>query len=769
MNFGRLSMSQLDSLACKISNLSQLRQFHAQLIQNSLHHHSQWASLLISQCTRLRAPPPYTRLIFDSTPRPDIHVFISMLKYYSNLGSAHFNQVVSLYQKLQCCDLRIGTFVYPVLIKSAGSKGIEFHAHVLKLGLASDPYIRNAIMGLYAKYGPVENARDVFAEMHERTLADWNNMIFGYWNWGNKAEACRLFDMMPERNVVTWTAMVTGYARMKDLENARRYFDEIPEKNVVSWNAMLSAYAQNRFPEEALKLFDDMMNSRDQPNETTWAIVISACSSCGDCSLADSFVQKLNQKRIHLSYFAKTALLDMYAKRGSLQAARQVFDELGVSRNTVTWNAMISAYTRVGDLASARELFDKMLERDVVTWNSMISGYAQNGQSALAIDLFKDMITAADDPKPDEVTMVSVISACGHLGALDIGNWVISIVRKNHIKLSISGYNSLIFLYSKCGSMDDAKRTFQEMTTRDVVSYNTLIAGFAAHGHGMEAVKLLSKMKGEFVEPDRVTYIVILTACSHAGMLEEGWKVFESIKAPDADHYACVIDLLGRVGKLDEAKKIIDDMPKEPYAGVYGSLLNASRIHKRIDLGEFAASTLFELEPHNSGNYILLSNIYASAGRWDDVVRVRELMRKVGVKKATGWSWVEYKGKLHKFIVGDKSHERSDDVYRVLAELGRKMRNSGYMADKTCVLRDVEEEEKEEMVGTHSEKLAVCFALLVTDAEAVIRVVKNLRVCWDCHTAMKMISNLEGRKIILRDNNRFHCFSDGICSCGDYW
>ncbi|PQQ20551.1 pentatricopeptide repeat-containing protein [Prunus yedoensis var. nudiflora] len=186
--------------------------------------------------------------------------------------------------------------------------------------------------------------------------------------------------------------------------------------------------------------------------------------------------------------------------------------------------------------------------------------------------------------------------------------------------------------------MDDAKRTFQEMTTRDVVSYNTLIAGFAAHGHGMEAVKLLSKMKGEFVEPDRVTYIVILTACSHAGMLEEGWKVFESIKAPDADHYACVIDLLGRVGKLDEAKKIIDDMPKEPHAGVYGSLLNASRIHKRIDLGEFAASTLFELEPHNSGNYILLSNIYASAGRWDDVVRVRELMRKVGVKKATGLS-----------------------------------------------------------------------------------------------------------------------------------
>ncbi|CAN6719985.1 unnamed protein product [Malus baccata var. baccata] len=770
-----MSLAELESLAYKLCNLSQLRQLHARLLINlSLHRHTQcqWVSLLISQCTRLRAPPSYTRIIFHSTPRPNIHVFTSMFKYYSN---SNFNlggvdQVASLYRQMQQrSDLTIGTFVYPVLIKSAASAGIQFHAHVLKLGLASDHYVRNAIMAFYAKYGPVEHARYLFAEMHDSTLADWNNMIFGYWKWGNKDDACKLFDMMPERNVVTWTSMVAGYARIKDLKNARRYFDQIPQKNVVSWNAMLSAYAQNGCPEDALRLFDDMMNSGDQPNETTWAIVISSCSSCGDCSLADSLVQKLNQKQIHLSYFSKTALLDMYAKRGSLQTARQIFDELGAYRNTITWNAMISAYTRVGDLASARELFDRMPQKDVVSWNSMVSGYAQNGQSALALDLFKDMINAADGLKPDEVTMVSVISACGHLGALDIGNWVISIVRKHHIRLSVSGYNSLIFLYSKCGSMEDAKMTFQEMKTRDVVSYNTLIAGFAAHGHGMEAVKLLLKMKGEFIEPDRVTYIGILSACSHAGLLEEGWKVFESIKAPDVDHYACVVDLLGRAGKLDDAKEIIDSMLKEPHAGVYGSLLNASRIHKRINLGEFAASKLFELEPHNSGNYILLSNIYSSAGRWDDVVRVRESMRRIGVKKATGWSWVEYNGKMHKFIVGDRSHEQSEDIYRLLAELGRKMRNAGYMADKTCVLRDVEEEEKEEMVGTHSEKLAVCFALLVTDAEAVIRVVKNLRVCWDCHTAIKMISKLEGRKIILRDNNRFHCFSDGVCSCGDYW
>ncbi|KAF3440654.1 hypothetical protein FNV43_RR18938 [Rhamnella rubrinervis] len=188
-----------------------------------------------------------------------------------------------------------------------------------------------------------------------------------------------------------------------------------------------------------------------------------------------------------------------------------------------------------------------------------------------------------------------------------------------------------------------------------------------------------------------------------------------------------------------------------------------------MDLGELAANKLFELEPQNSGNYILLSNLYASKGRWEDVQRVRDGMNKVGLKKGTGWSWVEYKGKMHKFIVGDKSHERSDDIYKLLATLRRKMRDAGYAADKSCVLRDVEEEEKEEMVGTHSEKLAICFALLVSEAGAVIRVVKNLRMCWDCHTAFKMISKLEERKILVRDNNRFHCFSDGLCSCNDYW
>ncbi|CAL5380127.1 unnamed protein product [Camellia sinensis] len=759
-------MSHLFTTSLKVSNLHHLKQLHAQIIHHHLHHHNHWAAQLLGHCTCLHAPPLYTRLIFDSVPHPNVLVFKNILKFYSQLG-AH-NDVITLFGQMQKNGVRPDVYVYAILVKSVGKAAIELHAHLLKMGYGCDRYVRNSVMGMYAKYGSVEIARKLFDEMCEKTVVDWNSMISGYWNWGYEVEACQLFELMPQRNVISWTAMVTGYSKMRDLKSARRFFDEMPEKSVVSWNAMISGYAQNGFAEEAIGLFHEMVNAGLQPNETTWVAVISSCSSRGDPCLAESLTKMLDEKCIHLNYFVKTALLDMHAKCGSLKTARKVFNELGVHKNSVAWNAMISAYTRVGDLTSARELFDTMHDRNVVSWNSMVAGYAQNGQSAMALELFQEMVTTKDS-KPDEVTMVSVISACGHLGALKLGNWVVNFISENQMKLSISGYNSLIFMYSKCGSMKDAQKVFQEMAMRDVVSYNALITGLAAHGNGTEAVELMLKMKDEGIEPDRVTYIGVLTACSHAGLLEQGHEIFESIKDPEVDHYACMVDLLGRVGKLDEAKTLIERMPMNPHGGVYGSLLNASRIYKRVDLGELAANKLFELEPQNSGNYVLLSNIYASKVRWEDVERVRKAMREGGVNKTIGWSFVEYGGKMHKFIVGERSHRQSDDIYRLLGELRNKMRAFGYIADKSCVLRDVEEEEKEEMVGTHSEKLAIAFALLVSEEKEVIRVVKNLRVCWDCHMVIKMISKLERREIVVRDNNRFHCFSNGLCSCNDYW
>ncbi|KAA8545386.1 hypothetical protein F0562_020170 [Nyssa sinensis] len=304
---------------------------------------------------------------------------------------------------MQNCDVKPDAFVYPILIKSAGKAALVVHARVMRLGHDCDRFVRHAIMDMYAKYGPIEVARELFDEKCDSTVADANSMISGCWNWGNEVEARQLFDLMPEKNVITWTAMVSGYSKIKDLDSARRYFNEMPERSIVSWNAMLSGYAQNGFAEAATGLFNEMMNAGLQPNETTGVAVISSCSSRGDPFLAESLVKMLDEKCIHLNYFVKTTLLDMYAKCGSLATARNFLDELGAYRNSVTWNAMMSACTRIGDLTSARELFDRIPEKNVVSWNSMIAGYAQNGQLTMAIELFKEMI-ATKDIKPDEVS-----------------------------------------------------------------------------------------------------------------------------------------------------------------------------------------------------------------------------------------------------------------------------------------------------------------------------------------------------------------------------
>nr|CAD1838907.1 unnamed protein product [Ananas comosus var. bracteatus] len=419
----------------------------------------------------------------------------------------------------------------------------------------------------------------------------------------------------------------------------------------------------------------------------------------GDIRFAESVLGALLKRQLHVNCFVKTALIDMFANCGSLESGRKVFAEMG-DPNLASCNAMIAAYMREGDVTAAREIFDGMKVKDVISWNSMISGYSQNGQWSVAIELFKEMVSV-EGLRPDEITISSVLSACGHLGILHFGKWVVDYAKENKL--------------------------------------------------------------------DSVTYLGVLTACSHGGLPKEGRRVFNAIENPNVDHYACKVDLLCRAGRLDEARKVVDEMPMKPHAGLYGALLNAGRKYRNVNLGEFAAKELFKLEPENSGNYVLLSNIYASLGRWKDVDNIRRNMIARGVNKMVGCSWVEFNHVVHRFVVGDRSHHLSEEIYKVLQKLERKIRAMGYIPDKSCVLKDVDAEEKEEMVGTHSEKLTVAFGLLVFDTGQVIRVVKNLRICDDCHTFIKMISKIEGREIVVRDNNRFHRFSDGSCSCKDYW
>ncbi|CAL9158337.1 pentatricopeptide repeat-containing protein At1g14470 isoform X1 [Musa acuminata AAA Group] len=629
----------------RIKSLDHLKQFHARVIRRTpldgSHHVA--ATLLVAHCAGIGAPLPYARLLFDSIPHPDARSFASILRICSRSG-AH-DDVVFLFRRMSRLAVTPhAPSVFPVLIKSLGPAAACAHSLVLKLGHHRDLFVRNAVMSSYAHHGPVETARRLFDEMPEKAVADWNVMLSGYWKWGRKEEALRTFDLMPERNVVSWTAMVTGLSRLRELEAARRFFDWMPERSVVSWNAMLSGYVQNDRLDEGLRLFDQMVSAGVRPNETTWVSIIAVCSAKGDIRFAESIASTIMERKVPMNCFLKTALIDMYASCGNLVKARMIFDEME-DRNSASWNAMIAAYAKEGDLNAARELFDSMPAKDVISWNTMISGYSQNGRFGLAMELFRDM-TMVKGLVPDEVTMSSLISACGHLGSLEHGRWLVLYMQENQIKLTVSVYNALIFMYSSCGSLEEAKRVFEEMPKRDVSSYNSLISGLAANGDGYEALALMRQME-EGIKPNAITYLGVLTACSHAGLTEEGCRVFEMIESPTVDHYACKVDLLGRAGRLDEVKKVIDAMPVRPHAGVYGALLHASRIHKRVELGEFAAEELFKLEREDAGNYVLLSNIYASARKWEFVEKVRREIRERGVDKVSGCSRIELDGKLH--------------------------------------------------------------------------------------------------------------------------
>lgn len=333
---------------------------------------------------------------------------------------------------------------------------------------------------------------------------------------------------------------------------------------------------------------------------------------------------------------------------------------------------------------------------------------------------------------------------------------------------------SIVDMYCKCGRVEMARKAFDRLKRKNVKSWTVMVAGYGMHGHGKEAMKVFYEMIRCGIKPNYITFVSVLAACSHAGLLKEGWHWFNKMKCefdvePGIEHYSCMVDLLGRAGYLKEAYGLIQEMKVKPDFIVWGSLLGACRIHKNVELGEISARKLFKLDPSNCGYYVLLSNIYADAGRWDDVERMRILMKNHGLLKTPGYSIVEHKGRVHVFLVGDKEHPQHEKIYEYLDELNVKLQEVGYMPNVTSVLYDVDVEEKGMVLRVHSEKLAVAFGIMNSVPGSVIQIIKNLRICGDCHFAIKLISKIVNREIVIRDSKRFHHFKDGLCSCGDYW
>lgn len=429
-------------------------------------------------------------------------------------------------------------------------------------------------------------------------------------------------------------------------------------------------------------------------------------------------------------------------------------------------------YSKCGDVDNARKVFDRMGERDVVSWSSMISGYAHNGYSTETLEFFDLM--RVSDVRANRVGLLSSLLACGQLGAMRKGEWLHNYAIRKGFEMDVLVATAIVDMYAKCGSLDLARLVFDRVDGKDVVCWSAMIMSYGYHGLVKEAITVFDRMVVAGVSPNHATFTGILSACSHSGLLQEGKKYFDSMQSqyglePKLNHYTCMVDILGRAGKLNEAQDLMEKMPMDPDSSMLGSLLGACRIYGDLDLGEKVADKIFELDAAHAGYYVLLSNIYAAKLRWNDAARVRKLMVERKIAKVQGFSLIEHGNRIYKFGVDDRSHPESQEICSYLQELTARAKQIGYVPQVELALHDVEEETREAALSCHSERLAVAFGLMKLRPGSPVRITKNLRICADCHNAIKLISKVASRLIIVRDANRFHHFENGVCSCNDYW
>ncbi|GAB4846936.1 Pentatricopeptide repeat-containing protein eli1, chloroplastic [Ancistrocladus abbreviatus] len=559
-----------------------------------------------------------------------------------------------------------------------------------------------------------------------------------------------------------------SYSSLGRLDHSTALFNRTSNPNVFFYTAIIHAHAVHSLHQQALRLYVHMLENGIEPNAFTFSSLLKSCS------VKDGIV--LHSQTIRYGFvddlYVRTGLLDVYAKGGDVVSSQKLFGKMR-ARSLVSLTAMLTCYAKHGDLDDARKLFDEMSERDVVCWNVMIDGYTQHGKPDEALGLFSLMLEAK--VKPNEVTVLSVLSACAQLSALELGRWLHSYLVNNGIQINVHVGTSLVDMYSKCGSLEDARLVFDSINCKDVVAWNSMIVGYAMHGFSQEALQLFNNMCMEGFRPTDITFIGILNACANAGLVSQGREFFHSMKdaygiEPKVEHYGCMVNLLGRAGHLQEAYELVKDMKPEPDPILWGTLLGACKLHGSITLGEEIAEFLVSKNFTNSGTHILLSNMYAAVGNWDGAVNARSTMKGIGIQKEPGCSSIEVNNKVHEFLAGDTSHPKSGEIYMMLEQINKRLKvHHGYIPRRDIVLHDIGEREKEQSLEVHSEKLAIAFGLISTQPGSTIKIVKNLRVCLDCHEVTKLISKITGRRIVVRDRNRFHHFENGSCSCADYW
>lgn len=714
-------ISPLSLLLESCKTIKQGFQVHAQIILNGFHHQIFPISRLISFFALLCSKQglDYSQILFCQIEHPNQFICNTIIRGFSH---SEFPEKAFVFYSsmLHQRNRSPNNFTFPFLLNSCArlptlKPGIQVHCHVIKFGFDLDLFVRNALMHFYSVF--------------------------------------------------------------KLLDDAQVVFEGSPVRDIVSYNTMINGCALVDKAGHALHLFREMQAFGIQPDEFTFVALLSASSSLNGSRIGKQihgFVYR-NLCCIDSNVLLKTAILDMYAKCGLMNLAERMFYSMGSCKSTAAWSSMVSGYAGLGETEAARRMFDQMDQRDVICWTAMISGYAQSGQYSKALELFVQMEGLGI--KPDEFTVASVLSACARLGALTFGERLHS----RYIEGELCSQNiflstALIDMFSKCGNIDSALHMFHRIPKdlRTVSLFNSMISGLAQHGLGESALAVFREMEATGLRPDSITFVAVLSACSHSGLIKEGKKLFRSMSnvsgvKPHMEHYGCMVDLLGRDGCLDEAYDLIKSMPFVANSVIWRALLGACKLHGNVKIGEAASQKLIELEPDHGARYVLLSNMLANTNQWEEARRVRKLMEDRGIQKPAGWSYTELQGTLHRFLASDKSYLQDKAIYSMLQDMAMRLKSAGHVPNISQVVFDVDEEEKETVVSYHSEKLALAFGLVNSSAGETIRIMKNLRVCGDCHSAFKLLSEIYEREIIVRDAIRFHHFKNGCCSCKDFW
>ncbi|KDP38705.1 hypothetical protein JCGZ_04058 [Jatropha curcas] len=767
----------------KSTTLSHLTQLHAQLLLSGLQDDLAVATKLTHKLFDFSSTH-HARALFFTVPKPDLFLFNVLIKGLSVNNSPL--SAISIFTHLRkSTDLYPDNFTYAFIISAATSfgdmrVGLVLHGKGIVDGFGSDLYVGSALVDMYFKLCRDDLAHKVFDGLPHRDTVLCNTMISGLSRMccfegsinlfkdmvsgnGPRFDSTTVIAVLPavaelqelrlgmgiqcltikrgfHSHISVLTDLISLYSKCGDVGTASILFRDIGRKDLISCNAMISGFTSNGDTESSVRLFQEWLSSGEKVNSSSIVGLIPVCFPFGHLSLTNC---------IH-GFCVKS----------------------GTASHSSVSTALTTVYSRLNEMESARQLFDESSEKTLASWNAMIAGYTQNGLTETAISLFREMQMSNISPNP--ITVASILSACAQLGALSLGKWVHGLIKGKSFESNIYVSTALIDMYAKCGSILEARQLFDLMPLKNEVTWNAMISGYGLHGHGQRALRLFYDMLESGIPPTRVTFLSVLYACSHAGLVRDGNEVFHCMVhdfgfEPLAEHYACMVDILGRAGRLEHALEFIKKMPVEPGPPVWGALLGACMIHKDTKLASMASEKLFELDPQNMGYYVLMSNIYSTERNYPQAALVRQTAKNRKLIKTPGCTLIEVGQVPHVFTSGDQSHPQSAAIYAELEKLTGKLKEAGFQTETDTALHDVEEEEKELMMKVHSEKLAIVFGLISTEPGTEIRITKNLRVCLDCHTATKYISKITNRFIVVRDANRFHHFKDGICSCGDYW